>query len=398
MKVALFNDSFPPLIDGVANTVTNYARYLTESGHNAVVVTPKYPNVVDDYPYLVYRYSSVKVKGKMPYRIGNCIEPKAIVDLRAMNPDILHVHCPFASAVLARTVSRASHHKAPMIFTYHTKFDIDINKYIRVPQVERMANNLVMSNIRAADEVWAVTDGAGKWLQQQGFRGEYVVMPNGTDFQKGRSSEAAIAKERAKLEIPDGKVLLFVGRTMWCKNIKLIVDSLRELRKTNIAFTAVFVGDGVDRAAIEDYVNRIGMMDHCRFVGAIYDRDLLRIYYSMADMLLFPSTYDTSGLVVKEAAACSCPSLLIRGSCAAECGRDDVSCVLAEETVESCAKRLYEVLSNPDHLRRISENAANDVYFSWKDAVDMAMARYEIVLTRFTCPNRKGKWFLINHR
>ena len=29
-SISLLNDSFPPLIDGVANTVVNYARELTK--------------------------------------------------------------------------------------------------------------------------------------------------------------------------------------------------------------------------------------------------------------------------------------------------------------------------------------------------------------------------------
>ena len=49
MKVCLFNDSFPPVIDGVANTVMNYARILTESGKAEVLVgTPRYPDGVYD--------------------------------------------------------------------------------------------------------------------------------------------------------------------------------------------------------------------------------------------------------------------------------------------------------------------------------------------------------------
>ena len=39
-SISLLNDSFPPLIDGVANTVVNYARELTKLGDRAIVVTP----------------------------------------------------------------------------------------------------------------------------------------------------------------------------------------------------------------------------------------------------------------------------------------------------------------------------------------------------------------------
>ena len=38
--VCLLNDSFPPVIDGVANVVVNYARILNEGGSRAVVATP----------------------------------------------------------------------------------------------------------------------------------------------------------------------------------------------------------------------------------------------------------------------------------------------------------------------------------------------------------------------
>ena len=44
-SISLLNDSFPPLIDGVANTVVNYARELTKLGDRAIVVTPEHPDV-----------------------------------------------------------------------------------------------------------------------------------------------------------------------------------------------------------------------------------------------------------------------------------------------------------------------------------------------------------------
>ena len=46
-SISLLNDSFPPLIDGVANTVVNYARELTKLGDRAIVVTPEHPDADD---------------------------------------------------------------------------------------------------------------------------------------------------------------------------------------------------------------------------------------------------------------------------------------------------------------------------------------------------------------
>ena len=50
-SVCLINDSFPPVIDGVANAVTNYASIIQRNYGDATVVTPYYPDADDSiYP------------------------------------------------------------------------------------------------------------------------------------------------------------------------------------------------------------------------------------------------------------------------------------------------------------------------------------------------------------
>ena len=104
-RVGLFNDSFPPTIDGVANAVYNYAHIMNGRFCEPVVITPKYPHVVDNYDFEVYRYHSAKLTVNMPYRVGNPFSPKTIHDLAKKDFDLLHVHSPFASSVLAHEVA-----------------------------------------------------------------------------------------------------------------------------------------------------------------------------------------------------------------------------------------------------------------------------------------------------
>ena len=53
LNICLLNDSFPPLIDGVANAVINYASVIQNELGSAAVVTPAYPEANDDYPFPV---------------------------------------------------------------------------------------------------------------------------------------------------------------------------------------------------------------------------------------------------------------------------------------------------------------------------------------------------------
>ena len=246
LKVGLFNDSFPPTIDGVANTVKNYADIITARFGTAVVVTPKYPNVTDDYPYEVRRYSSAKFGEKIPYRIGNPFSPLTVRKLRQENFDILHVHCPFCSGVLAHQVAMMHSNPLPVVFTYHTKFDIDIDNFVHNRAVNALARKLVLSSISYADEVWAVSNGAIESMRVLGYKGDVRVMPNGTDFEKGPGDAAAIAEiNRMYLLEPDVPVLLFCGRMMWYKNIKIILDAIKKISATDLRFRVLFVGDGL---------------------------------------------------------------------------------------------------------------------------------------------------------
>ena len=68
--IGLFNDCFPPIMDGVSLTTQNYAYWLHKKAGNVCVVTPKTPAAKDKEAYPVYRYSSVPIPMRKPYRLG----------------------------------------------------------------------------------------------------------------------------------------------------------------------------------------------------------------------------------------------------------------------------------------------------------------------------------------
>ncbi|MBO5726358.1 MAG: glycosyltransferase, partial [Clostridia bacterium] len=103
---------------------------------------------------------------------------------------------------------------------------------------------------------------------------------------------------------------------------------------------------------------------------------------SCIDMLLFPSTYDTSGLVVKEAAACDCASLLVKNSCASEGITDGVDGVLIEENPNSFAKSLAQVINTNGLFEKLGKAASENIYYTWEDAVSKAYDRYQYIIDK----------------
>ena len=382
VKVCLLNDSFPPVIDGVANVVTNYAEFLAQDhGAQLVVGTPRYPDAdYSAYPYKVVPYQSFDTTAILSgYRTGNPFSAKYVAELSAFQPDIIHTHCPAASTMLARLLREQT--GAPVIFTYHTKYDVDIERVLKVKLAAKEAIRTMVSAVEACDEVWVVSRGAGENLKALGYEGDVLVMQNGVDFAKGRVADADVERVTGAYDLPAGvPVYLFVGRLMTYKGLPLILDALKLLREKGRDFRMVFIGKGPDRELLERRAAENGVADRCVFTGPIYDRDALRAWNTRADLFLFPSTFDTNGLVVREAAACGLAGVLIAGSCAAEGVTDGRNGFLIEETPEAMAALLERVGADLPYLHGIGQRAMDEIYVSWRDAVTAAYARYEAVL------------------
>ncbi len=382
MKVALLNDSFPPTVDGVANAVVNYADVLHRRGVDCFVATPRYPNVVDEYDFPVIRYRSNNLSKSVGYRAGEPFSPKLIRQFESLQPELLHTHCPVVSAILGRMVRDRL--RVPLILTYHTKFDIDIRNSVKGKFLQDTALKAILNNIEACDEVWTVSKGAGENLKSLGYSGEYRVMENGVDFPKGVASPAETAALSDEYALPQNVPLfLYVGRLMWYKGIRLSLDGLKQAKERGLDFRFLIVGDGLDRSSIEDYIRQIGLADKCVFTGMIRDREKLRAIFSRANLFLFPSSFDTNGIVVREAAACDCPSLLLRGSCAAEGITHERNGLLIDEKVEDMTDRIVWACGHLGELAQIGRTAAREIYLSWDDAVARAQQRYEEILRDF---------------
>lgn len=381
--ICLLNDSFPPFIDGVANAVLNYARELTNHGYHPAVITPANPQAEDSvYPYPVIRYPSIDARKLTGYMAGIPFSPKIAQQLSREPVALLHSHCPIVSTLMGRQLRQIV--DAPLVLTYHTKFGIDIANILHSKVLQAGSKKALLANINACDEIWTVSRGAGENLRSLGYEGDYLVMPNGVDMPRQRVSEEQIQSVTKAYDLPEGvPVYLFVGRMMWYKGLRIILDALSRLKAAGKDFRMVFVGDGADRNEVEEYARQCAVSEQCIFTGALRDRDALRAWYCRADLFLFPSTFDTNGLVVREAAACGLAPVLIAGSCAAEDVTDGVNGFLIEENGESLFRCLLALHGCRDTLSAVGENAARDLYVSWEEAVRLAEQRYGVVMERY---------------
>ena len=381
--ICLLNDSFPPIIDGVSNAVLNYARIIEKNHSHSLVLTPNVPGSDDSgYDFPVVRYPSIDTRDLIGYVAGYPFSPEAAHEIENQHVSVLHTHCPISSCLLGRALSEA--YSLPLILTWHTKYDIDIANAVKGKLLMKGALQALLRNVNACDEIWTVSDGAGKNLRSIGYEGEYIVMPNGVDLPREKVSEEFMHEVTVDLDLPqEVPCFLFIGRLMWYKGLRIILDALKSLEIRGRDFRMVFVGGGGDEREIKAYTEELGLDHKVFFTGAIYDRDKLRAWYRRADLFLFPSTFDTNGLVVREAAASDTASVIVADSCASEGVTDGQNGFLIEENSESLAEKLTALCEQPECMKTVGKGAGDELYISWEDAVARAYDRYEVVIDNY---------------
>ena len=373
-----FNDSYFPIMDGVGMTAHNYAYWLNEKYGKSMLIAPKVKDYKDNVNYKVHRFKSVLLPGMNPYRVGlPLIDVSFKKKIKKIRFDLLHAHCPFISGQLAARL--AVKLNVPLVATFHTKYREDFKKVINNDLFVDFLVKLTLDFYYAADLVWVPNNATGQTLREYGYNGSYEVMPNGTDMMIPEKSKLLKYRNKGLDMIDAGTdefVMLFVGQHRWEKNVRLIIDSLKFLNAEGKSFKMVFVGEGYASHEMIKLVRQYKIQDQVVFLGVITDRRELQNVYAASDLLVFPSVYDNSPLVLQEAAAFDVPSVVIRNSSSAEGILDGVNGFLVENEVGSLSNRISELMKQPHAIKKAGEGARKSIYHPWENIVDDVYQRY----------------------
>ncbi|MHB1315289.1 MAG: glycosyltransferase [Christensenellales bacterium] len=375
LSIAQFIDGYSPVVDGVITVVKNYARILNQRYGKCCVIAPEMPGYVDDEPFDVYRFKSVKVPKREPYRTGF---PSLDIEYRKIIKDvplnILHAHSPFGAGLEALRMGKQL--GIPVVATFHSKFYDDFKEVTKSDALAKTGVKYVVSFFNKADSVWTVNHSTVETLRSYGYKGDVRIMPNGVDVALPDDAAELAAVVKEKYQLGNETIFLFVGQVIWQKNIRLIADVMLEYKKLGHQFKMVYAGKGYADDEIRSYCRENGLGDDVIFTGMILDRELLRGLYIAADLFLFPSVYDNAPLVVREAAAMGTPSLLIRGSNSSEGIVDNENGFLCEENAGSMLSRILEIMDDRALLQKVSLGAKETLSRSWDSIMEEVYAAY----------------------
>jgi glycosyltransferase involved in cell wall biosynthesis len=263
--ILIITDNLPEQINGVVTTYKNIEACAILDNYRVVYITP------GDFGYFnCPGYNEVKIA--YPRKMGKKIEE--------ISPDYIHIATEGPIGLWARKY--LSKHNIRHNTAYHTKFPEGLKKLFGIP--ESFTWRFVKWFHKHSGKVLTTTDSMVAELRAHGFDGELVSWTRGVDRNIFFPCDTTSEKR---------PVLVCVARVSKEKN-------LEDFFELDYPGHKIMVGDG---PMLEKYKTEYPSVE---FVGFKTGRDLAQ-YYQMADVFVFPSRWETFGIVMIEAMACGTP-------------------------------------------------------------------------------------------
>ena len=303
LHVALVTETYPPEINGVANTLAQMADGLERRGHQVELVRPRQPadqraardpETGPRRPKIPFELlvSGLPLPGYRGLRFGLPAWRRLRLRWQQTRPDAVYIATegPLGHAAL-HVAERLG---IPTLTGFHTQFQQYCSHYGVGLLMRPIAHALRRFHNRS-NATLVPTRSLQRDLARDGFR-NLRVLSRGVDTGRFSPAHRSDALRQSWGCNNDTVVALYVGRIAAEKNIDLALEAFDRIHRCGTDSQCVLVGDGPELSQLrERHPGHI-------FTGAKIGHELA-VHYASADLFVFPSATETFGNVLTEAFA-----------------------------------------------------------------------------------------------
>jgi glycosyltransferase involved in cell wall biosynthesis len=363
--------SFDP-IGGMQNHTAQLTRALDRRGVVQTVVTTRPPTA----PRLqrLGNYARVIRLGLPVRRFRQLYGPQVgvLAPILAVRTDLVHVHLGEDLAILPVGMAAAKLRGLPLVLTVHMSLNHTlIVTDFRSAVLKTFGGPIERWGERSADAVLVITPRLARQLVSEGVEEERVhVIPPGVNS----------ALFSGPFEDPFPSIgrprVVFVGRLAPQKGVRTLVEATRLIRAPGAQ--VLLIGDGPQRATLEQAVQRLGVGDVVHFFGFV-PHERVPAVLAHADLLVLPSLYEELGTILLEAMWMSVPIVASRTGGIPDIIDDGVNGLLVlPGDSAALARAIDRVLSSPDLARRLGKAAQEQAkgYYDWEVLAERVLEAY----------------------
>lgn len=379
MKIAIFSESYHPVVNGVTRSVDTLVEGLKADGHQADVFAPGARTPCGDEPS-VHRFPAYFLPGVPDYPLAIPFSRPIYEFFVRERFDLVHIQTPFALGLCGLYLARRF--RIPVVATLHTLY-VEYSHYVPVLP-DRLVRTLLQAGIRAfynrVDAVVAPSPSVSRLLGGYGVVSPIRVIPTGVRMPE--ALEKAAARERFGIPA-DAPVLLYVGRLAREKNIDLLLRAFQIVLQALPSAHLLVVGGGPASDEMKALAGALGVQSRVIFTGFLPHCEVTAAI-SAADLFLFPSSTDTQAVSVVEAMALSVPPIVVNAFGPADFVVDGVSGRVVPSDAGDMAQAAIDILRDPVEWQRLSTGAKDRAEeFSTESTLQLMITLYEDVLKEF---------------
>lgn len=337
MKVLTFGWEFPPSKNGGLGVACyGLTRELLDNGVEVVFVLPKTQATrgnarflfADDERLLTIRETDIHLQAyaqsdsMVDVIVGYEKNGKAIIRSRSILEevhrfahqasliageeefDLIHAHD--WTSYLAGVAAKKATGKPLIMHVHATSFD-----QAGGDNVDPSIFKIEREGFREADQVVTVSEYTkGIVVNKHGIHPDKVrVVHNGCDTHEPPQHAPVLSE----LKRQGKKIVLYHGRISIQKGVDYFVQAARKVIDHEPDVVFVISGSGDMTKQVMHMVGDLGLSDHIKFAGALWDDERDRMYQS-ADLFVMPSVSEPFGLVPLEALQHGTPAIISKQS------------------------------------------------------------------------------------
>lgn len=349
LRIALISETFPPEINGVANTLGRLVDGLRARGHRVQLVRPRQSvdarGAQDDL--LLIR--GWPLPGYPGLQWGQSSLYKLLRSWQQQRPDVLYIATEGPLGLSA--LRAAGRLRIPVVSGFHTNFQ-QYTGYYGFGLLTRALTGYLRWFHNRSRMTLVPSASQQIELQRRGFE-RLQMLARGVDSRLFHPTKRC-STLRQSWGLDDQSIaVLHVGRLAAEKNLSLLCTSFRALQQAypQRQLKLILVGDGPLRASLQQQI------PDAVFCG-LQRGESLAAHYASGDLFVFPSLSETFGNVVLEALASGLGVVAFDQAAAAQHIRHGHNGALAvprdEQGFIEAAQWLLEA---PENLRRARLNA-----------------------------------------
>lgn len=316
MRIALFTDTYPPQINGVAASTYILRNELEKHGHQVYVVTTYKGSGKHqwDDDHKILQLAGLQLKFLYGYVMTSPFHVFALEEIRKLDLDVIHAQTEFGAGIFARICAKQLH--IPLVSTYHTTYE-DYTHYVNFIN-SRKVDEIVKVGVAKVSrlygdssmEVIAPSVKTKQMLEGYHVRRDISVIPTGLEleqFEPKHFPRSNRHEMRASFGFKDeDHLVVYVGRLAQEKALDIVVRGFKNAKDRGMDIKLMIVGGGPDYDPLNALIKEMHMESDIILTGP-KPREEIPAIYNCADAFISASLSETQGMTFIEALASGIP-------------------------------------------------------------------------------------------